>query len=576
MASSTSPIVFVELLDAEEKARQSYQQAGKYDCFYGTGQIRGTDLVEFDVSLTKDGIAVILHDDTLDRTTNLVGPIRQVLYKDLQKCNCAAKFHSENSVDGSAQIQSMPTLDQMVKWAKAEGQKMLFDVKDTDSCFGNRIACFWAYLFFFFILCINYAVTSTIVDQLECTSIRQMEDSALLNAIAWWFLRKRRSYVRPAHYQGAFQRNSFETFWRYYRSPDERDLVRFLRLSKAEFDEIRCLLEHCPTHLRPIQDMEKLAIFLRFIAFGPTYCAVAHLFAIGDSTVYDICKEVFQAIVTVMQAEFMPPPNRQTWESRFLQLQEVYSIVLLAIADAESRFIAVDVGPQEEIATLLYGSQARLGHFSNHQKPISRRVKRVCCRMFFWAMEDSDSLILPEIAQLYATAAVILHNYLKTLINDDDGINIRFPDDRRLLVDQRAPEAGRLILKLEELFEQYQLYDVGIVCSFWPTVVYRIKHHCPRILTGITWRRGFFSSVDIQRKTRRFNSLPLHYLSIIFDVLYVWSIKSWLPAFLGVDLVLTERNEISENFVRQQEQSGRKVCAWTVNDLNEMVWMRKR
>uniref|UniRef100_A0A915D3Y4 DDE Tnp4 domain-containing protein n=1 Tax=Ditylenchus dipsaci TaxID=166011 RepID=A0A915D3Y4_9BILA len=95
-----------------------------------------------------------------------------------------------------------------------------------------------------------------------------MEDSALLNAIAWWFLRKRRSYVRPAHYQAAFQRNSFETFWRYYRSPDERDLVRFLRLSRAEFDEvhskIRCLLEHCPTHLRPIQDMERLAIFLRY------------------------------------------------------------------------------------------------------------------------------------------------------------------------------------------------------------------------------------------------------------------------------------------------------------------------
>jgi len=69
--------------------------------------------------------------------------------------------------------------------------------------------------------------------------------------------------------------------------------------------------------------------------------------------------------------------------------------------------------------------------------------------------------------------------------------------------------------------------------------------------------------------------MPVHWFAVGLDILYVWSIKSWLPAFLGVDLVLTERNEISENFVRQQERNGRKVCAWTVNDVHEMVWMRK-
>uniref|UniRef100_A0A915D3W0 DDE Tnp4 domain-containing protein n=1 Tax=Ditylenchus dipsaci TaxID=166011 RepID=A0A915D3W0_9BILA len=364
-----------------------------------------------------------------------------------------------------------------------------------------------------------------------------MEDSALLNAIAWWFLRKRRSYVRPAHYQAAFQRNSFETFWRYYRSPDERDLVRFLRLSRAEFDEvhskIRCLLEHCPTHLRPIQDMERLAIFLRFIAFGPTYCAVAHLFAIGDSTVYDICKEVSQAIVTVMQAEFMPPPNRQTWEvdgkhiaivkpehsgAAFFNykviprsytpcpifhscmFEKFYSIVLLAIADAESRFIAVDVGASgrnsdstlwisSTLRSFLESPEADLppseegmlpyvflgdGGFGctdlimtpftdrgadTHEKiAFNGRLSRArsAVEHAFGILAKRWRLFLerskPEIAQLYTTAAVILHNYLKPLINDDDGIYIRFPDDRRLLVDQRAPEAGRVGRRIREQF----------------------------------------------------------------------------------------------------------------------------
>jgi hypothetical protein len=65
-----------------------------------------------------------------------------------------------------------------------------------------------------------------------------MENAALINAIGWWVLRKKRSYIRSAHYQAALHRNSFEAFWRYYKSPEESDMVRFLRLSKAEFDEV--------------------------------------------------------------------------------------------------------------------------------------------------------------------------------------------------------------------------------------------------------------------------------------------------------------------------------------------------
>lgn len=85
----------------------------------------GCQLVEFDVSLTADSVAVLLHDDTLERTTNMNGRIRQTLFKDLQKCNCAAKFHSEDSVDGSTRILPMPTLDEMVEWAKTNRQSQL-------------------------------------------------------------------------------------------------------------------------------------------------------------------------------------------------------------------------------------------------------------------------------------------------------------------------------------------------------------------------------------------------------------------------------------------------------------------
>ncbi|KAH7724323.1 Protein T12B3.3 [Aphelenchoides avenae] len=130
-----------------------------------------------------------------------------------------------------------------------------------------------------------------------------------------------------------------------------------------------------------------------------------------------------------------------------------------------------------------------------------------------------------------------------------------------------------LVLKLEELFAEHDIYDWGIVCSFFPSVIYRIKRHNPRILTGLTWRRWFASFKDLEAKTPRYNGMS-HYLAVLIDVVYVFCVKTWLPDFLGADMVLTERSEISAAFVERQLRNGRKVCAWTVNDVNEINWMR--
>jgi len=128
--------------------------------------------------------------------------------------------------------------------------------------------------------------------------------------------------------------------------------------------------------------------------------------------------------------------------------------------------------------------------------------------------------------------------------------------------------------KLVKLFDEHDLYDSSIVCSFFPRIVYKVKRLNPRILTGYTWRRWFITYIDHEGRKPRFNGYK-HYIALVVDTLNVWSIKSWLPSFLGVEMVLTERSEISSMFVHQQRHHGREVCAWTVNDINEMVWMRK-
>lgn len=142
----------------------------------------------------------------------------------------------------------------------------------------------------------------------------------------------------------------------------------------------------------------------------------------------------------------------------------------------------------------------------------------------------------------------------------------------RMLFDIKDADSS-LVLTLEYLFEKYDIYDTGIVCSFFPSVVYWIKRQKPRILTGLTWRRWFFSYSDLDASVPRFGGLRLLFAKIV-DVLYLYSLHTWLPGFLACDMLLTERQEISSAFVKHQQMAGRRVCAWTVNDLNEMRWMR--
>ena len=44
----------------------------------------GADALEFDVAITRDGVPVVIHDDTLDRTTNGHGPVEHALFDELR------------------------------------------------------------------------------------------------------------------------------------------------------------------------------------------------------------------------------------------------------------------------------------------------------------------------------------------------------------------------------------------------------------------------------------------------------------------------------------------------------------
>jgi len=53
----------------------------------------GTDFIEFDVRMSKDGELVIIHDETVDRTTNFTGNVKDYTLRELQGMDAAIHFH---------------------------------------------------------------------------------------------------------------------------------------------------------------------------------------------------------------------------------------------------------------------------------------------------------------------------------------------------------------------------------------------------------------------------------------------------------------------------------------------------
>jgi glycerophosphoryl diester phosphodiesterase len=53
---------------------------------------RGVHCVELDVSMTKDGVPIIFHDDFVDRVTNGTGRVTDLTFAEIQKLELSSKF----------------------------------------------------------------------------------------------------------------------------------------------------------------------------------------------------------------------------------------------------------------------------------------------------------------------------------------------------------------------------------------------------------------------------------------------------------------------------------------------------
>ncbi|HXN87507.1 MAG TPA: glycerophosphodiester phosphodiesterase family protein [Candidatus Binataceae bacterium] len=69
----------------------------------------GAQMCELDVAATRDGAVVVIHDDTVDRTTNGTGAVEDFTLKKIQRLDAGEKF------DPRFRGERIPTLEQVLK-----------------------------------------------------------------------------------------------------------------------------------------------------------------------------------------------------------------------------------------------------------------------------------------------------------------------------------------------------------------------------------------------------------------------------------------------------------------------------
>lgn len=172
------------------------------------------------------------------------------------------------------------------------------------------------------------------------------------------------------------------------------------------------------------------------------------------------------------------------------------------------------------------------------------------------------------------------------VLNPVNGVNAKIPrlneaidfcveNGLKMLFDMKNDNL-KLMEAVSEEIKKRNLYDQVMVSSFNPIVPWRLKKIDPKIITGITVDRSYYSYSDDHRKSPFSTSFFAHFwneildeINMIIQPLYI------LPRFLGVDVVMISFQLISENAVRESNEKGFSVISWTVNDEDYMRILTK-
>ncbi|XP_053550689.1 glycerophosphodiester phosphodiesterase 1 [Bombina bombina] len=131
-----------------------------------------------------------------------------------------------------------------------------------------------------------------------------------------------------------------------------------------------------------------------------------------------------------------------------------------------------------------------------------------------------------------------------------------------------ADKAAETFRKLYVQFPR--LYNSSIVCSFEPSVIYKMRQADKNVVTALTHRPWSLSHLG--DGTPRFTSTFKHYWFMFLDILLDWALHNILWNLCGISAFLMQKNRISKEYVDSWNYRGVEVVAWTINDATEKFY----
>ncbi|KAL2095653.1 hypothetical protein ACEWY4_007801 [Coilia grayii] len=158
--------------------------------------------------------------------------------------------------------------------------------------------------------------------------------------------------------------------------------MRYFRMTTDQMEQLLLHIgpdptRHTTAYRKPIEAKQRLAVTLRFLATGDSFSSLAFSYRMGESAVALCVEETCKAVVRRLLSSQMPEPKTQDWlamadrfESRwsfpnsigaidgkhvciqappnsgslYFNYKKTFSVVLLALVDANYRFRIIHVG----------------------------------------------------------------------------------------------------------------------------------------------------------------------------------------------------------------------------------------
>lgn len=183
--------------------------------------------------------------------------------------------------------------------------------------------------------------------------------------------------------KGRREQGAYENLMRELALDDGEAYRRFIRMDTATFEDLLqrvapLITKRDTPFRRAIVAGERLAITLRYLATGDSQMSLQYAFYVAHNTISKIVSEVCRALYTVLSQDFLKVPQthaewlavaqgfEELWQfphcvgaldgkhvviqpppqsgAQFRNYKGTFSIVLMALVDAELNFIFVDVG----------------------------------------------------------------------------------------------------------------------------------------------------------------------------------------------------------------------------------------